>query len=46
MKTSFTQSNQYSEATARKFIVTDVPTQCATSFIETQHEYVDKQRLV
>ncbi|AYJ44396.1 MULTISPECIES: hypothetical protein [Enterococcus] len=44
MKTSFTQSNQYSEATARKFIVTDVPTQCATSFIETQHEYVDKQR--
>ncbi|WP_088838703.1 hypothetical protein [Listeria sp. ILCC792] len=44
MRTSFTQSNQYSEATARKFIVADVPTQCTTSFIETQYEYVDKQR--
>lgn len=44
MKTSFTLSNQYSETTARKFFVTDAPTQCATSFIEPQHEYVDKQR--
>lgn len=44
MKTSFTQSNHYSEATARKFILPDKPTQCTTSFIETQYEYVDKQR--
>lgn len=44
MKTAFTQSSQYSEATARKFIVTNVPAKCATTFIETQFEYVDKQR--
>lgn len=44
MKTVYTQSNQYSEAAARKFIVTNVPTKCATTFIETQFEYVDKQR--
>ncbi|MDH6363485.1 hypothetical protein M2139_000460 [Enterococcus sp. PF1-24] len=44
MKTSFTQTNQYSEATARKYIATDRPTQCTTSFIETQYEYVEKQR--
>lgn len=44
MKTSYTQNNQYSEATARKYITTEVPTLCTTSFIETQFEYVDKQR--
>lgn len=44
MKTTFTQTNNYSEATARKFIQTDIPTHCTTSFIETQYEYVDKQR--
>lgn len=44
MKTRFTESNQYSEATARKFIVPDVPTKCVTSFIEAQYEYADNQR--
>lgn len=44
MKTGFTQSNQYSESTARKFIVTNVPIKCATTFIENQYEYFDKQR--
>ncbi|RMI77109.1 hypothetical protein ABNB56_00655 [Streptococcus iniae] len=44
MKTGFTQSNQYAEATALKFIPKSVPVKCATSFIETQYEYVDKQR--
>ncbi len=44
MKTTFTQTNGYSEATAQKFIKSDVPTQCTTSFIETQYEYVDRQR--
>ena len=44
MKTTFTQSNSYSETTARKFITTETPVQCATSFIETQYEYVEKQR--
>jgi hypothetical protein len=44
MKIGFTQSNQYAEATALKFIPKSVPVKCATSFIETQHEYVDKQR--
>ncbi|SEN16198.1 hypothetical protein SAMN04487786_3302 [Paenisporosarcina quisquiliarum] len=44
MKTGFVQSNQYSESIARKFISTNVPTKCATTFIETQYEYVDKQR--
>lgn len=44
MKTTFAQSNHYSEATARKFIQTDIPVQCVTTFIETQYEYVDNQR--
>lgn len=44
MKTTFTQTNQYSEAVARKFISSSVPTKCVTTFIETQYEYVDKQR--
>lgn len=44
MKTSYTQTNQYSEATAQKFINSDIPVKCVTSFIETQYEYVEKQR--
>lgn len=44
MKTGFTQSNQYSETAALKFIPKNVPVKCVTSFIETQYEYVDKQR--
>ncbi|MFB6589300.1 hypothetical protein ACFCVQ_27540 [Bacillus thuringiensis] len=44
MKIGFTQSNQYSESTARKFIVTNVPVKGAITFSETQYEYVDKQR--
>ena len=44
MKTTFSKTNQYSEAVAHKFINSNVPTKCATTFIETQYEYVDKQR--
>lgn len=44
MKTKFAQINQYSEAVARKFINSSVSTKCVTTFIETQYEYVDKQR--
>lgn len=44
MKTTFTQTNNYSETTARKFIQETVPTHCVTSFIEPQYEYVEKQR--
>lgn len=44
MKTSFNQSNQYSEQTARKFVPTNIPVKCVTAHIETQFEYVDKQR--
>lgn len=44
MKTGFTQVNQYSEATALKYIPKNVPVKCVTSHIETQYEYVDKQR--
>lgn len=44
MKTSYTQTNQYSEATAQKFINSNIPVKCVTSFIETQYEYVEKQR--
>lgn len=44
MKTAFTQSTHYSEATARKYIQPDIPVQCVTTFIETQYEYVDNQR--
>jgi len=44
MKTTFTQTNQYSEVIARKFINSSVPTKCVTTFIETQYEYVDQQR--
>lgn len=44
MKTNYTQTNQYSEATAHKFINLDLPIKCVTSFIETQYEYVEKQR--
>ncbi len=44
MKKSFNQSNQYSEQTARKFVPTNIPVKCVTAHIETQFEYVDKQR--
>ncbi|MCT0017222.1 hypothetical protein EFE32_10395 [Lactococcus lactis subsp. lactis] len=44
MKTSFNQTNQYSEQTARKFVPTNIPVKCVTAHIETQFEYVDKQR--
>ncbi|PQC10769.1 hypothetical protein CUM91_13050 [Enterococcus faecalis] len=44
MKTSYTQTNQYSNATAQKFINPAIPVNCVTSFVETQYEYVEKQR--
>ena len=44
MKTTFTQTNSYSEVTARKFIQENTPTHCTTSFIEPQYDYVEKQR--
>lgn len=44
MKTGFKNNNEYTEDTARKFIVNGVPVHCTTSYIETQYKYVDKQR--
>ncbi|EMG9622865.1 hypothetical protein V5420_002120 [Listeria monocytogenes] len=44
MKTTFNQTNHYTETTAQKFIVSDKPVQCVTTFMETQYEYVEKQR--
>jgi hypothetical protein len=44
MKTSFNQTNQYSEQAAHKFVPANIPVKCVTAHIETQFEYVDKQR--
>lgn len=44
MKTTYSQTNHYSEATAQKFILPEKPIYCTTSFVETQYEYVDNQR--
>ena len=44
MKTSFTNNNKYSEETAHKYIKTDVPLHCTSSFIEIQYEYIDNKR--
>ncbi|WP_218926841.1 hypothetical protein [Bacillus thuringiensis] len=44
MKIGFTQPNQYSESTSQKFIDTNVLVKSAITSIETQYEYVDKQR--
>lgn len=44
MKTTFKNTSSYSEGTAQKFIASDKPIHCVTSFIETQYEYVEKQR--
>ena len=44
MKTGFKKTSEYSEDKAREFIVSGVPVQCTTSFIETQYKYIDKQR--
>ncbi|EMX0193796.1 hypothetical protein COJ87_19870 [Bacillus cereus] len=44
MKVGFTQSNQYSESIARKYIVTNVPVKSVATFIETQYEHFDKKR--
>lgn len=44
MKTSFTKNNHYSEETAQKYIKSDLPMRCVSSFIETQYEYVENKR--
>lgn len=44
MKTSFTNNNKYSEEIAHKYIKTDVPLHCTSSFIEIQYEYIDNKR--